>query len=503
MAIDIADRLRGLSVDDVDRRALRALAPLIERVALPAVVAADRSAEAWSEYRDTRDRLAARGDDLAGDISVRYWRTILSDDFGDERVAMTEARAGRYYEVKFPPRWSYAAFARVLGVVAKAAIEESVPKPLRRFGAARRRDLGAQIAALFKATMLELDLTATVYRGRGDADRAALEAQRQAARAADEQVVAGLGGGLDRLAQGDLTTRLTAPFPQQYEKLRGDFNGSVESLQLAIGQVAAVAESLRAGCESIAVASDHLSQRTEYQAAGLIQATSTLSAIVATVADTAEGAKSANAIAATAKAEAASSVDIVREAVGAVRQIEKSSQEIAKIIGVIDEIAFQTNLLALNAGVEAARAGDAGRGFAVVASEVRALAQRSAEAAKEIKSLIATANAQVDRGVGLVDRTGQALETIVARVAKVSDVVGDIASRSGEQAVAVREANARLAEIDRATQENAAMAEESRAAGQRLRSEAEALLRSVARFEAGAPAVDRDEGRAPRLRAAS
>jgi len=134
---------------------------------------------------------------------------------------------------------------------------------------------------------------------------------------------------------------------------------------------------------------------------------------------------------------------------------------------------------------------------------VRALAQRSAEAAKEIKSLIATANAQVDRGVGLVDRTGQALETIVARVAKVSDVVGDIASRSGEQAVAMHEANARLGEIDRATQENATMAEQSRAAGQRLRSEAEALLRSVARFEAGAPPVERDGGRAPRLRAAS
>ena len=503
MAIDIAERLRGMSFEEADRQALRALGPLIERVALPAVAAADRHAESWAEYRDTRDRLAARGDDLAGENSVRYWRTILSDDLGEERVAMTVARAGRYYEIKFPPRWSYAAFARVLGVVAAAVIEESVPRPLRRFGAKRRRNLAAQIAALFKATMLELDLTATVYRGRGDSDRAALEAQRQAARAADEQVVTGLGGGLDRLAQGDLTTRLAEPFAPQYEKLRGDFNGSVERLQSAIGQVAAVAESLRAGCESIAVASDHLSQRTESQAAGLIEATSTLSAIVATVADTAQGAKSANEIAATAKAKAESSVAIVHEAVEAVRRIEKSSQEIAKIISVIDEIAFQTNLLALNAGVEAARAGDAGRGFAVVASEVRALAQRSAEAAKEIKSLIATANAQVDHGVGLVDRTGQALETIVAQVATVSQVVGDIAVRAGEQAVAVREANVGLAEIDRATQENAAMAGESCAAGQRLRSEAETLLRSVARFEAGATAADRNEERRPKLRAAS
>ena len=430
-------------------------------------------------------------------MSERYWRAVLSDDFSDPRVAMTVDRAGRYYEIKFPPRWSYALFAQVLGAVAEAAIEESLPAALRRIGAKSRRRVAKGIAALFKATMLELDLTATIYRGRGETDRAALEAQRQEAKAADERVVAGLGGGLDRLAQGDLTTRLAEPFPPQYEKLRRDFNGSVERLQAAIGRVATVAESLRAGCESIASASDHLSQRTESQAAGLIEATSTLSAIVATVAETAEGAKNAKQIAATAKAEAEGSVAIVHEAVEAVRRIEKSSQEIAKIIGVIDEIAFQTNLLALNAGVEAARAGEAGRGFAVVASEVRALAQRSAEAAKEIKSLIATANAQVDHGVGLVDGAGQALEKIVGQVARVSDVVSDIAIRAGEQAVAVREANIGLAEVDRATQENAAMAEETSGAGQHLKADAGELLRSVARFEVGAATAEIDEDRRP------
>jgi methyl-accepting chemotaxis protein len=508
MTIDVADRLRGLSFDDAEREALRAMAPLIERVLAPAVAAADRHAEQWPEYCEARERLAAAGDDLAGKEAARYWRTTLSSEFGEDRLALAGERALRYYGAKFPPRWTYAAFAQVFSALAEAAIEESAPKTLRRVGAKRRRELSAKMGALFKAAMLELDVAAAIRRNRDDGDRARLEAQNEATHAEDERVVAGLGGGLDRLAQGDLKTRLTETFPPRYEKLRCDFNGSVERLESAIGQVIVVADSLRAGCENIAGASDRLSQRTESQAAGLIEATSTLSAIVATVAETAQGARNANDLATTAKTEAESSVDIVREAVEAVRRIEKSSQEIAKIISVIDEIAFQTNLLALNAGVEAARAGEAGRGFAVVAAEVRALAQRSAQAAKEIKGLIAAANSQVDHGVSLVDRTGQALAKIVAQVAKVSNVVSDIAARAGEQAIAVREANVGLAEVDRATQENAAMAEESCAAGQRLRSEAEDLLRSVGHFQAGAPRLqhedeDGDDAPPTRLRAAS
>ena len=351
--------------------------------------------------------------------------------------------------------------------------------------------------------MLELDLTATVYRGRGDADRAALEAQRQAARAADEQVVAGLGGGLDRLAQGDLTARLTAPFPQQYEKLRGDFNGSVESLQLAIGQVAAVAELLRAGCESIAVASDQLSQRTENQAAGLIQATSTLSAIAATVTDTAQGAKSANAIAATAKADAASSVDVVHEAVEAVAASRSRRRRSPR--SSASSTRSRSRPTCWRSTPASRRRAPATPAAASRWSPPKCALWRSARRKPPRRSRASSPRRTPKSTAASAWSTAPARrwKHIVARVAKVSDVVGDIASRSGEQAVAMHEANARLGEIDRATQENATMAEQSCAAGQRLRSEAEALLRSVARFEAGAPPVERDGGRAPRLRAAS
>ena len=191
MAIDIAERLRGLSFDE--KRSLGAAsAGAADRTRrLPAVAAADRHAESWAEYRDTRDRLAARGDDLAGDNSVRYWRTILSDDFGEERVAMTVERAGRYYEIKFPPRWSYAAFARVLGVVAEAVIEESVPRLLRRLGAneaarPRRPDRGA-IQSHDARARSHRDGLSRPRRRRPRRARSAAPVRR----AADEQVVAG------------------------------------------------------------------------------------------------------------------------------------------------------------------------------------------------------------------------------------------------------------------------------------------------------------------------
>jgi len=242
---------------------------------------------------------------------------------------------------------------------------------------------------------------------------------------------------------------------------------------------------IRSGTSEITQAADDLSRRTEQQAASLEQTAAALDEITATVRRTAEGSKHALAVVSKTKTDAEQSGEVVRQAVAAMGGIEKSSQQIGQIIGVIDEIAFQTNLLALNAGVEAARAGDAGRGFAVVASEVRALAQRSAEAAKEIKALISASAQQVGSGVKFVGETGEALSRIVAQVAEINSAVGEIASAAQEQATGLAEVNTAVNQMDQVTQQNAAMVEQSTAASHALAGEAEELARLTGRFQLG------------------
>jgi methyl-accepting chemotaxis protein len=229
-------------------------------------------------------------------------------------------------------------------------------------------------------------------------------------------------------------------------------------------------------------AADDLSRRTEQQAASLEETAAALDEITATVHKSAEGAGEAADVMKTAEEVASASSQVVQETISAMKAIEASSGQIASIIGVIDEIAFQTNLLALNAGVEAARAGEAGRGFAVVASEVRALAQRSADAAKEIKTLIGASSIQVQKGVGLVDRTGQSLERLLALVEKIDHRVAAIASSAAEQATGLREVNTAMNQMDQVTQQNAAMVEQSTAASHALAQESSTLAALVERF---------------------
>src|ERR1700678_930793 len=225
--------------------------------------------------------------------------------------------------------------------------------------------------------------------------------------AQQDAMVGALAGKLARIANGDLTTRVDENFAGEFQKIKADFNAAIGNLEAAMQGVAASTTGVRSGIEEISTASNDLSRRTEQQAASLEQTAAALDEITATVKRSAEGAQHARQVVSGADEDAKQSAVVVRQAVAAMDAITKSSQEIGQIIGVIDEIAFQTNLLALNAGVEAARAGDAGRGFAVVAMEVRALAQRSAQAAREIKDLISTSSAQVDRGVQLVAETGK------------------------------------------------------------------------------------------------
>ncbi|MDG2521838.1 methyl-accepting chemotaxis protein [Caulobacter segnis] len=318
-----------------------------------------------------------------------------------------------------------------------------------------------------------------------EAERARNDAERKRSEAEQEGVVNAMADGLARLAAGDLQARIDVAMQGRYQRIKDDFNSAAASLREAMMGIAVAAGGLRRGSDEIAEVTDDLARRTEQQAARLEETAATLDEITVTVKRSAQGAVQASSAATAARTDAENSGAVMRDAVNAMGEIKQSSGQIGNIIGVIDEIAFQTNLLALNAGVEAARAGEAGKGFAVVASEVRALAQRSAEAAKEIKTLIANSSAQVERGVKLVADTGQALGDIVGKVAEIDALISEIASSSQEQSTGLHEVNSAVNQMDQVTQQNAAMVEEVAASASSLKAEAVELAGLVGRFETG------------------
>jgi methyl-accepting chemotaxis protein len=363
-------------------------------------------------------------------------------------------------------------------------------------GTDRRDEIGGIAAALqvFKDSAIEkqaLEATTADSRRQAEAERASNEAHQAETGRQQAQVVTSLAEGLEKMSDGELTWRLNEAFAPEYEQLRSDFNAAVGSLAETLSSVRTGADGIRVGTEEIANASEDLSRRTEQQAASLEETAAALDEITATVRRTASGAKQASDTTTRTKGDAVRSGEVVAGAVAAMGLIEESAQKISQIIGVIDEIAFQTNLLALNAGVEAARAGDAGRGFAVVAQEVRALAQRSADAAKEIKALISTSSEQVGQGVRLVGETGQALEAIAAQVGEIDTLVSEIAASAQEQATGLAEVNTAVNQMDQVVQQNAAMVEQSTAATHSLKAETAEVSRLIARFRTGG-----DEGAA-------
>ena len=295
-------------------------------------------------------------------------------------------------------------------------------------------------------------------------------------------VVNAIQAGLEKLSNGDLTAVIDVPFDDDHDALRTDFNSTVQSLAKTIGLVAKSAESIRNEAAEISKTADTLSRKTENTAATLEETAVSLDQLTQSVKTAAEGASQAEVIVKDAKDKAEYGGDVIVTTVDAMDCIAESSVKIASIINVIDDIAFQTNLLALNAGVEAARAGDAGRGFAVVASEVRALAQRSSDAAREINGLIADSGKQVKRGVDLVGKTGEALKEIVNSVSEISQHVSRIAESSLQQSSGLMEINSAVANLDRSTQQNAARFEETTAASHALTNDAIALAKNVARF---------------------
>ncbi|MGO4621616.1 methyl-accepting chemotaxis protein [Ensifer sp. 2YAB10] len=353
---------------------------------------------------------------------------------------------------------------------------------------ARKDEIGemARAVEVFRQAAItnqQLEADAQAQRAQAEADRLRLtEEAEAAAQRRLQEATAGLAGGLRRLASGDLAFQLNEPFAPDFEQLRHDLNQAVAQLADTLAAVSASSGSIDSGAREVSQSADDLSRRTEQQAASLEETAAALDQITANVGNSSKRTHEARTVASQANESARKSGAIVSGAVDAMGRIEHSSSQISNIIGVIDEIAFQTNLLALNAGVEAARAGDAGKGFAVVAQEVRELAQRSANAAKEIKDLIRNSTVEVESGVRLVRETGEALRTIEGFIVTINQHMDAIAVSAQEQSAGLSEVNTAVNQMDQVTQQNAAMVEEANAASATLAQEAGRLRELIARF---------------------
>jgi methyl-accepting chemotaxis protein len=374
-----------------------------------------------------------------------------------------------------------AQLVRTMGVLAQGDLSVEVD------GKERGDEVGSMAKAVqvFKDNAIALresEAQAAEQRRRTEEERARNEAAKADAAMQVTKVVAGLGAGLERLAKGDLTYRLTEEFAAEYKKVQDDFNSAIEQLQETIRNIALSTKEVSNAASEITTSTTDLSQRTEEQAASLEQTSASMEQMAATVKKNAENAQHANHLAQGTREIAARGGAVVSEAVSAMARIEESSRKISDIISVIDEIARQTNLLALNAAVEAARAGEAGRGFAVVASEVRSLAQRSSQAAKDIKELITSSSGQVQEGVELVNKAGESLNEIVESIRNVATIVAEIAAASSEQASGIDQINKALNQMDEVTQQNSALVEENAATAKTLEDQQLAMSEQVGFF---------------------
>lgn len=491
----LAERLAFMKIEAAGRSAMQKSRAVVEHGV------SEGLEDLYSRIRQTSEVSKLFSSDArindAKAAQAKHWSRIATGEFSDAYFDDAQRIGRTHFRVGLTPQWYISGYGVILDRVIRAVVAEKT-KQQGLFGKVDSQDLAETLATVVKSAMLDMDIAISTYiEGWQNRQR---EQERALEQAGDGQrkAVAAIAEGLNELAAGNLTIRITEPFAGEYEHLRSSFNTAIEQLQDAMRSVVTNAAGIRTGASEISQAADDLSRRTEQQAASLEQTAAALDEVTATVRKTAEGANHANSVVSTTRADAEASGEVVQRTVDAMSEIERSARQISQIIGVIDEIAFQTNLLALNAGVEAARAGEAGRGFAVVASEVRALAQRSSDAAKEIKGLISASSQHVEMGVELVGDAGKALQLIATRVTEMSSLISEIAASAQEQATALVQVNTAINHMDQVTQQNAAMVEQSTAASHSMSQDADKLLALVSRFDTGSAAPVAPARPAPR-----
>jgi len=470
---DLPELTTLIQMDADDLSALRQIGPAIKESVKDIL---DAVFDEMQTDPDLRDLLDGDEIDAARQLHMDFWVEALRGEFGPEFHSLLDQRA-HADQTLVEPTVLFCIYAKVLEDLVTTVVQNSsrtsktflrrtVPGP----------PLAPQLAALVKAALLDMEFSYVAYRDRQNT-------HRQDGQMADQMSLDKMTDAFESLAQGNLAVRVVAQEFRNNERLAAAFNAAVSNLRDLIGETRNSADGIRSGSSEIAQATDDLARRTEQQAASLEETSAAVVSLNTAVKDTANSAKETNVTVAEALDDARAGGDVLNETQAAMTQIEASSKEMSKIISTIDEIAFQTNLLALNAGVEAARAGEAGKGFAVVASEVRTLAQRSAEAAKSIKSLIGTSSSHVASGVQLVQNTSDVLMRTIHAFGQVSQRVNAIAEATETQANSIAEINTAIGYLDEMTQQNAAMVEQSSAAAASLATEADSLSGHVSSFK--------------------
>ncbi len=402
-------------------------------------------------FRDARHIEFAKG------RQKEHWGKVAAGAFDASYVEGVTAVGHAHARIGLEPRWYIAGYALLLESMIGHVVKARWPS---RFGKGGAEQIGAEVAVMVKSALLDMDYAISVYLAELEKRRAEAEAERRRRNEeAQDIAIAALNVALNAMSSGDLEYRMAEDGDGLLAEWRRAFNTSAERLRQTLGLAQMITEEASSSIAGISISADQLSERTEQQAAGIEESSAALHELTQSVATSASGAQSAARVASDALNVAQESGRVVAEAVSAMGEIEQSSQNISKIIGVIDEIAFQTNLLALNAGVEAARAGGRSRLRCRGAGGARTRAQRSASAAKEIKTIISASSNQVQTGVSLVNKSGSALENITERISELNRIISGISVAAAEQSSGLQEINQAIASMDGITQKNAHMVE--------------------------------------------